>query len=145
MSDTLYSTNQDVIKKASALILTFFAVVLFSISSTVHAQNGATVSSINGYATVTDSEGNVKRLKSGDAIKEGDIISTGSSSSLELTLADGRIVSIGELASFKFNADAIAGLPSADNLGSGSTGTVKLTEGSTSLSAAVSAGGSPVE
>jgi len=145
MRGTDNSMKQNIYKTISTFLL---ALSIALLSMPTHAQvqdNNGTVSSVNGYATVTDSDGNVKRLKEGDSINIGDVINTGSTSSLEITLSDGQVISIGELASFTFSNAAIAASIADADLGSGSSGTASLGQGSSSLSAAVSAGGSPVE
>jgi len=136
----------------------FFAVITtllmaFTLSNSAHAQDttpsNAVVSSVSGYATITDSNGEVRRLKEGDTVDEGDKISTGNDSSLQLILSNGKVFTLGALENFTFSQAAASNLASS---GSGSApanlsgkNSKSLSRSSSSLSAAVSAGGSPVE
>jgi len=143
---------RDIKIKSNKLLTIIVASLLitFTFSHSVYSQNvntSSVVNSIAGYATVTDANGKVRRLKEGDTISEGDKINTGNNSSLELTLANGESHIIGPLQSFTYSLEAISDLPTSStpaNLSSAKSGK-SLSRGSSSLSAAVSAGGSPVE
>jgi len=54
----------------------------------------ATVSSLTGTAQATPGAGAVRNLKQGDAVNQGDTVSTGAASSIVLTFDDGQIVAL---------------------------------------------------
>ncbi|WP_395707817.1 retention module-containing protein, partial [Casimicrobium huifangae] len=68
----------------------------------------ARVGKITGEAFVRDADGNLRRLKSGDAIHEGEVVQAGSGGQVQLILADGRdlVVRANEVA--KLDAEVAA-------------------------------------
>jgi len=142
------------IKSAVLFVITaLFTATLMS--SNLYAQTPSadgTVTSVSGYVTVTDNNGKVLRLQEGDKVKEGNIINTGKDSSLTLLLQNRQIITLGALETLtltpKISANSgyisSTGGSSGSDSSSSSTGS-NLSKGSSSLSAAVSAGGSPVQ
>ena len=133
-------------KKHSAFISIIAFLFLFSSFSNAQTNGNTIVSEVVGYATITGGNGEVSRLSNGDSINEGDTISTGKDSSIDLLLPNGRTVVVGPLQTFLFSLEIASNLPSAPNLGSGQGQT--LSKSTSPLSAATSAGGtagSPVE
>lgn len=82
-------------------ILKFFgvasvALLLVAASSTGFAANNiVSFTDLSGYVTVTTADGDVKRLKKGDTLNEGDVINTGDDSSVTVTLDSGEVVTLG--------------------------------------------------
>jgi len=141
----------DITNKANKLIMvmitTLFIALTFSNSAYSQAPDtsNAVVSELTGYATVTAINGDVRRLKVGDTIKQGDRINTGNNSSLELLLSNGESYVIGPLQVFTYNIESVASLSPSTTPSSLSKNGKNLSRGSSSLSTAISAGGSPVE
>jgi len=114
----------------------FFASLLSLGVGQVWADSAVIVASVSGYVTVTDSEGETKRLKDGDKVEAGSVINTGSGSGVIITLPDGKVVNLGELDSFAVTPGAGDGSGGAFAQGSFSS-----KPGSPTLSTATSAGG----
>ncbi|OMG52012.1 hypothetical protein BJN45_15240, partial [Azonexus hydrophilus] len=68
----------------------------------------AKVASLTGEAYARDSAGNLRRLKAGDVIREGETVVSGNGSQVVLTLADGRDMVIGEREAVKVDAEVAA-------------------------------------
>ena len=74
----------------------------------------ARVGKITGEAFARDPDGNVRRLKSGDPIREGDVVQTAEGGQVQLTLADGRELLVGANEAAKIDAEVAApDLPNA--------------------------------
>jgi hypothetical protein len=74
----------------------------------------ARVGKITGEAFARDPDGNVRRLKSGDPIREGDVVQTAEGGQVQLTLADGRELLVGANEVAKIDAEVAApDLPNA--------------------------------
>ncbi|MDD2875131.1 MAG: retention module-containing protein, partial [Azoarcus sp.] len=71
-----------------------------------NAQVVATVVSITGKAEVRDQEGNLRTLKAGDTLLEGETLVTAAGAHVELLMvADGSVVPVGEVQSVLVTAD----------------------------------------
>jgi len=112
---------------------TFIATLLVLVSGIVFAEETAKISAISGYVTVTSSDGEVRRLKDGDTIKEGDVINTGEDSTVTITLANGEIVNLGSSVVYNFGQ--------ASSETEGAFAKRSFTTGSPVLSTATSSGG----
>ena len=68
----------------------------------------AKVSSLTGEAYARDSAGNLRRLKAGDVIREGDTVVSGNGAQVVLTMADGRNMVVSEREAVKVDAEVAA-------------------------------------
>ncbi|MFV0370317.1 MAG: retention module-containing protein, partial [Azonexus sp.] len=68
----------------------------------------AQVSSLTGEAFARDASGNLRRLKAGDAIREGETVVAGNGAEVVLSLADGRSMVVGERQSVTVDAEVAA-------------------------------------
>ncbi|MCE1240295.1 MAG: retention module-containing protein, partial [Azonexaceae bacterium] len=68
----------------------------------------AKVSSINGEAFARDQSGNLRRLKVGDAVREGETVVAGNGAEVVLKLADGRDMVVGQRESVTLDAEVAA-------------------------------------
>jgi len=107
------------------------SLVLMLSAAVSHA---ATVESVSGYVTVTSPDGEVKRLKSGDALEDGHVINTGNNSGIEIKLPSGESITLGSLASYTVGKEA-------STSSGGSFAQRSLGGKSPTLSTATSAGG----
>ena len=74
----------------------------------------ARVGKITGEAFARDADGNVRRLKSGDPVREGEVVQAAPGGQVEMRLADGRPVTVGANEAAKFDAEVAGGdLPDA--------------------------------
>lgn len=105
------------------------------------SKSSALASNIYGHATVTNSNGDTRRLNVGDTINEGDVINTGKDSGVELTLPNGKVVALGELQKLVYSSTIADQLPIVSKLSSGAS----LSKSTSPISAGTSAGGSPIE
>jgi len=138
----IFNTIRVTICFIAMAISSLFSMNLYADEFSITENSGnAVVSDVNGYVTVTDSEGNVRRLSKDDEISPGDIINTGNASSVNITLADGQVLVLGELRSYTY-APTLTG-PASNLAGGGSNNGKSLSNSSSSLSTSVSAGGSP--
>ena len=71
-------------------ILAVAVLLLISATSAFAKDNTASIDNLTGYATVTDVNGDVKRLANGDTLNEGDVLNTGAGSAVSITLASGK-------------------------------------------------------
>jgi hypothetical protein len=101
-------------------------------TSNVFAEHAA-ISTISGFVTATNVDGEVRRLKSGDALEHGDVITTGEDASASISYNDGTTISLNALASHTI---------SYGNADGGAFVQRTLSAGSKKLSTATSAGGS---
>ncbi|WP_281981914.1 retention module-containing protein, partial [Azonexus hydrophilus] len=68
----------------------------------------AKVSSLTGEAYARDSAGNLRRLKAGDVIREGEVVVSGNGAQVVLALADGRSMVIAERQAVTLDAEVAA-------------------------------------
>ena len=68
----------------------------------------AKVSSLTGEAFARDASGNLRRLQSGDVIREGETVVAGNGAEVVLTLADGRSLVVSERQSVTVDAEVAA-------------------------------------
>ncbi|WP_298398844.1 retention module-containing protein [uncultured Azonexus sp.] len=68
----------------------------------------AKVSSVTGEAYARDSAGNLRRLKAGDVIREGEVVVSGNGAQVVLALADGRSMVIAERQAVTLDAEVAA-------------------------------------
>lgn len=106
-------------------------------ATTAHANDAGSVSNVSGYVTVTNADGEVKRLKDGDKLNSGDIINTGNDSGVLISLANGETITLGALASYSVGQ--------SDDSGNGAFAQRSLGGNSPTLSTATSAGGGVIE
>lgn len=92
----------------------------------------ATISAISGFVTATSIDGEVRRLKNGDPLEHGDVITTGEGASASISYDDGSRISLTALASHTIDYG---------NTGDGAFVQRTLGAGSTKLTTATSAGG----
>lgn len=116
----------------------FIAVLLLITASSSFADEAGQADAVVGYVTVTNSDGEVKRLKDGDSLEYGDIINTGEESSVTIVLASGETITLSALQTYTV----------AKGAGTGDDGSPyaerSLSTGSPTLSTATSAGGTSV-
>jgi len=122
---------QNTLKYISNALL---AALLLIATSSAFAEDTNSIDAVSGYVTVTSSNGDVKRSKPGDTLKEGDIITTGADSSASIILADGSVVNISELSSYTIGKDQ-----------GGKFAPRSLSTNSPTLSTATSAGGGVID
>lgn len=123
-------------KKVNATGVLAIALLLLVSTNSAFAQDAAaSINNVAGYATVTTANGDTKRLAEGDELMEGDILNTGANSSASITLANGEVIQLGELATY--TVGAVAGT----NNESGVFAQRSLSTKSPTLSTATSAGG----
>ena len=68
----------------------FFGVLMLLMASVLQAQDAAgTAISVRGFVTATNDNGDVRRLKRGDAVYSGDTLQTAKRSRLRLSFSDG--------------------------------------------------------
>ena len=113
------------IVKLTVLFICFFA------TCNAFADHVA-ISAISGFVTATSVNGDVRRLKSGDPLEHGDVITTGEGASASISYDDGSNINLDALASHTI---------SYGNTGGGAFVQRTLGAGSTKLSTATSAGG----
>lgn len=95
MHSSLY---KNAIKYVSSALL---AVILLMATGNLFAEgNGASVSDVSGYVTVTNKDGDVKRLKAGDSLKDGEVVNTGNDSGISILLASGETLTLGAQSSY---------------------------------------------
>jgi len=118
-------------KRISAVLL---AAALILVTGLSFAQASVSIGIVTGYVTATSADGEVKRVKDGEELKEGDVINTGNESKVSIVLANGETITLGPLDSYTVGQIA--------NKGSGGTFAPRsLTNKSPTLSTATSAGG----
>jgi len=113
------------------------SVALFCAAALCVSAQAATVGSATGYVTATTIDGQVKRVAVGDKLVPGEVINTGNESEVTLTLANGEVITLGPLASYK-----ITGADSGNGAAFGQRG---LNSNSPVLSTATSAGGGIID
>ncbi|RBP52947.1 hypothetical protein [Arenicella xantha] len=118
-----------------SVVLTTTLLLLTSASSAFGNSRAASIESLIGYVTATNSNGEVKRLTDSDTLNEGDVLNTGSASSISITLANGDLIQLGELDTYTVGA-----ADDTKNKG-GSFAQRSLNKKSPTLSTAISAGG----
>ncbi|MFT6032318.1 MAG: hypothetical protein ACI854_000847 [Arenicella sp.] len=121
------------------------ATLLLLIASTSFAGEVGSVGEVVGYATVVSAGGEVRRLKSGDKLEEGDVINAGSDSSVVITLNNGEVVTIGPQASYTiaYTNAGNGGAFAKQSLGNGSSSPTLATGSSAGGSAPVTPGDGP--
>ncbi len=81
-------------------------IFMLGMSASFLATAAITVGDISGYVTATNKDGEVKRLKSGDTLNEGDVVNTGNDSSVTILTDGGTVLaSLGALASYAINSE----------------------------------------
>ena len=74
----------------------------------------ARVGKLTGQAVARDADGNVRALKSGDPIREGEVVQSTDGSQVQLTLPDGRQITLNANEAAKLDAEvASPDLPDA--------------------------------
>ena len=126
----MYIKYENTLKRLSC---TLIAALLLVTASSSFAEGAINVEAVVGYVTVTNADGEVKRLKSGDTVENGDIITTGEESSVSIILANGKTITLGASQTYT------VGKNSDD--GNGAFAPRSLSTGSPTLSTATSAGG----
>ena len=126
----MYLKYKNTIKQMSGALL---AALFLLNSGALLANEAGAITAITGYATVTTSNGDTKRLALGDKLENGDVVNTGNESGVSITLANGEVVVLGGLASY-----TVGGQNDADG---GTVGNRSLSNKSPTLSTATSAGG----
>lgn len=130
----MYLKYKNTIKQLSGALL---AALFLLNSGALLANEAGAITAITGYATVTASNGDTRRLALGDKLENGDVVDTGNESSVSITLANGEVVKLGGLASY-----TVGGQNNADG---GTFANRSLSKKSPTLSTATSAGGGIVQ
>lgn len=110
--------------------------LLMSTGAAFAESSVASVSGLTGYATVTNADGEVKRVANGDELNEGDVLNTGADSAVSIVLANGETLTIGQLESYTVSESVAKNSSAGDGFAQRSLNTK-----SPSLSTATSAGG----
>ena len=117
------------------------------VTSNAFAEHAA-ISAISGFVTATNVDGEVRRLKSGDPLEHGDVITTGEDASASISYNDGTAISLNALASHTINYGSTGGGAFVQRtLGAGSTklSTATSAGGTTSVPTNPGSGGTPVQ
>lgn len=116
-----------------SIFLAMPILLLASINSSFAKASSASVNSLAGYVTITEKNGDIKRLAELDSLSEGGIVTTGSKSSISITLANGEIIELGESDTYT--------IPAGENTDNNAFAQRSLSKKSPTLSTATSAGG----
>ena len=103
----MYLTHKFTLKRLISVCLVVIATLLATTVS--HANQSGTVSSVSGYVTVTTPDGEVRRLKAGDKVNDGDVINTGDNSSAVIELDNGEKITLGAVQSYALGQPVAAG------------------------------------
>jgi len=122
----------NILKYLSGSLIAAFVLITTNIA--IAADTNST-SAVSGYVTVTSIDGDTKRVSFGDKFNDGDVINTGSESSISIALANGEVITIGALSSYTI------GKNTAINNKVGGFANRSLSTKSPTLSTATSAGG----
>ena len=68
----------------------------------------ARVTNLTGQAFARDPDGNLRQLRSGDPVREGEVVQTADGGRVQLTTVDGRAVSLGAGEAIKLDAEVAA-------------------------------------
>jgi hypothetical protein len=127
------------------------AVLFISLIATNNAfAEPASITAISGFVTATNADGEVRRLKTGDALEHGDVITTGDGASASISYSDGSTTNLNALESHTVNyGNADGGAFAQRTLGAGATNLSTATSAggttSTSVPTNPGSGGTPVE
>lgn len=83
---------KNTLKRLSCILI---ATLLLVATGTSFAEEAGKIEAFTGFVTVTNSDGEVRRLKPEDTFEDGDIISTGEESSVTFVLANGETITLG--------------------------------------------------
>ncbi len=126
----MYINHKNTFKHISHVLI---AVLILIISGTSFAEgDSASASDVSGYVTVTDKNGQVKRVQTGDKLEDGDVINTGNDSGVAILLADGSTVTLGPQSNYTIG--------DSDSYGGG-LAQRPLSGNSPTLSTSITAGG----
>ena len=126
----MYLQYKNTLRHLSCILIA--ALLLVTAGASLAAQAG-TVGTVVGYVTVTNANGDTKRLKDGDTLEIGDVITTGDDSSATFVLANGETITLGASQTYTVAKSSDGDSPFAGR---------PLSNKSPSLSTATSAGGS---
>ena len=127
----MYLQNKNTLKHLSCILIA--GLLLVTAGAALAAQAGS-ADAVVGYVTVTNTNGDVKRLNDGDTLEVGDVVTTGEDSSVSIVLANGETITLGASQSYT--------LVKGSDGGDGGFAGRSLSSKSPSLSTATSAGGS---
>lgn len=122
--------------KQGLMHLVLITCLILSGQAYADSKTAATITSLSGYVTVTDADGNVRRLKEGDTLEVGHIINTGNDSTVSITLSNGDIITLNSLGNY-----TVPGHNDPGNNNGGAFAQRTLSAGSLNLSTGTSAGG----